>query len=191
MIETTRFSTSRLLGRNRGKGARRRPVSPLLLGCLLSGTLALSACSFPLPVAQPTPIASSNAATASAPQSSAPQSNAEPSAEITNPDATTGTGGVYGEFTSLSEACISVSATMLSVTILPLAALVGGNPDDIKKAKEELSQMQGKVPDELKPSFEKLRAYTESAGTDFRKYGEPEFEELMKPIQDWMDKNCK
>ncbi|BCW52059.1 hypothetical protein StoSoilB13_44010 (plasmid) [Arthrobacter sp. StoSoilB13] len=187
MIETTGSSTSRLPGRNRRKGAGRRGTSPLLIGCLLIGTLALSACSFPLPVAQPTPIASSNAPTASGPQSSA-----EPSAEISaSPDATTGTGGVYGEFASLSEACISVSAAMLSVTILPLAALVGGDPEDIKKAKEELSQMQGKVPDELKPSFEKLRAYTESAGTDFRKYGEPEFEELMKPIQDWMDKNCK
>jgi hypothetical protein len=189
MIETTRFSTSMLPGRNRRKGGSRRGTAPLLVGCLLIGTLALGACSFPLPVAQPTPIASSsNAATSN----SAPESSTEPSAEINaSPDAATGTGGVYGEFTSLSEACISVSATMLSVTILPLAALVGGDPEDIEKAKEELSRMQAKVPEELKPSFEKLRAYTESAGTDFRKYGEPEFEELMKPIQDWMDKNCK
>lgn len=183
MIETTRFNTSRLLGGNRRKGAGRRGSTPLLLGSLLTAILALSGCSFPLPVAQPTPIASS---------SNAPTSSTEPSAEISaSPDATTGTGGVYGEFTSLSEACISVSAAMLSVTILPLAAVVGGDPEDIKKAKEELSRMQDKVPEELKPSFEKLRAYTESAGTDFRKYGEPEFEELMKPIQDWMDKNCK
>ncbi|XAS72684.1 hypothetical protein VUN82_02155 [Micrococcaceae bacterium Sec5.1] len=188
MIETIRFSTSRLLGRNHRKGAGRRITIPLLLGCLLSATLALSACSFPLPVAQPTPIASSNAPSAS----NAPTSSTEPTAEISaSPDATTGTGGVYGEFTSLSEACVSVSAAMLSVTILPLAAVVGGDPEDIKKAKEELSRMQDKVPEELKPSFEKLRAYTESAGTDFRKYGEPEFEQLMKPIQDWMDKNCK
>lgn len=90
----------------------------------------------------------------------------------------------------MSEACISVSATMLSVTILPLAALAGGNPEDIEKAKQELSQMQGKVPEELKPAFEKLRAFTEAAGSDFSKYGDGEFEELIKPIQDWTDKNC-
>lgn len=86
---------------------------------------------------------------------------------------------------------MSVSATMLSVTLLPLAALVGGNPEDLEKAQQELSQLQGKVPEELKPAFEKLRDYTESAGSDFSKFGEPEFEELLKPIEDWMDKNCK
>lgn len=50
--------------------------------------------------------------------------------------------------------------------------------------------MEGKVPGELKPAFEKLRAFRESAGSDFRKYGDGQFEELMKPIQDWTDKNC-
>ncbi|MFJ5956072.1 hypothetical protein ACIQC5_08930 [Paenarthrobacter sp. NPDC092416] len=169
-------TTAERRGRTRVRSGR------LLLCALLTATLALSACSFPLPVAQPTPIASSTATNA------APST--EPSADISASTAQ-GTGGVYGDFTSMSEACIAVSATMLSVTILPLAALVGGNPDDIEKAKQELSQMQGKVPEELKPHFEKLRAFTESAGTDFSKYGEPEFEEAMKPIQDWMDKNCK
>ncbi|MEV7604154.1 hypothetical protein AB0N65_01765 [Paenarthrobacter sp. NPDC089322] len=170
-----------------------RTRSRLHVGAALVAALSLSACSFPLPVAQPTPKASA---------SNAQEPSAEPSAEVTAedsaspeptaiPDATSGNAGPYGEFTSLSEACLSVSATMLSVTILPLAALVGGNPEDIEKAKQELSQLQGKVPEELKPSFEKLRAFTEEAGTDFSKYGDPEFEELMKPIQDWMDKNCK
>lgn len=91
----------------------------------------------------------------------------------------------------MSEACLSVSATMLSVTILPLSAMVGGKPEDIEKAKQELSQMQGKVPEELKPAFEELRTFTEAAGTDFSKYGDGKFEELMKPIQDWTDKNCQ
>jgi hypothetical protein len=145
---------------------------------LLVVMLVLSACSFPTPVAQSTPAASSEA----------------PAADVgasANPDASTGTGGVYGEFGSMSEACLSVSATMLSVTILPLAAMAGGTPEDIEKAKQELSQMEGKVPEELKPAFEKLRAFTEAAGSDFSKYGDGQFEELMKPIQDWTEKNCK
>ncbi|MFE4196849.1 hypothetical protein ACFRJ9_13350 [Paenarthrobacter sp. NPDC056912] len=174
MVTITRPSTSRPSG--------------LLSAALLVLTLTLSACSFPLPVA--TPIASSSEAPAAQTPSSNPSADISASPEPTS-GSSSGTGGVYGEFTSLSEACISVSATMLSVTILPLAALVGGKSEDIEKAKQELSQMQGKVPEELKPSFEKLRAFTEAAGTDFSKYGEPEFEELMKPIQDWMDKNCK
>jgi len=158
----------------------------LVSAALLVAILALSACSFPTPVAQSTPSA---AASSEAPAADVGGS-ANPDASA-SPDANTGTGGVYGEFGSMSEACLSVSATMLSVTILPLAAMAGGKPEDIEKAKQELSQMEGKVPEELKPAFEKLRAFTEAAGSDFSKYGDGQFEELMKPIQDWTEKNCK
>ncbi|NWL31371.1 hypothetical protein [Paenarthrobacter nitroguajacolicus] len=164
----------------------------LLSAALLIAMLTLSACSFPTPVAQSTPSAasSSEAPAADVGASANPDASASPNTS-TSPDAPTGTGGVYGEFGSLSEACLSVSATMLSVTILPLAAMAGGTPEDIEKAKQELSQMEGKVPEELKPAFEKLRAFTEAAGSDFSKYGDGQFEELMKPIQDWTEKNCK
>lgn len=158
----------------------------LLSAALLIVMLTLSACSFPMPVAQSTP---SEAASSEAPAADLGAS-ANPDASA-DPNATAATGGVYGEFGSMSEACLSVSATMLSVTILPLAAMAGGKPEDIEKAKQELSQMEGKVPEELKPAFEKLRAFTEAAGSDFSKYGDGQFEELMKPIQDWTEKNCK
>ncbi|MCM0617480.1 hypothetical protein HAV21_06985 [Paenarthrobacter sp. MSM-2-10-13] len=46
------------------------------------------------------------------------------------------------------------------------------------------------MPGELKPVSEKRRVFTQSAGSDFSKYGDGQFEELMKPIQDWTDKNC-
>lgn len=158
----------------------------LLSAALLIVMLTLSACSFPMPVAQSTPsaAASSEAPAADLGASANPDASADR-------NATAATGGVYGEFGSMSEACLSVSATMLSVTILPLAAMAGGKPEDIEKAKQELSQMEGKVPEELKPAFEKLRAFTEAAGSDFSKYGDGQFEELMKPIQDWTEKNCK
>lgn len=149
----------------------------------LVAMLTLSACSSPSPAAQNTPAAASETPAAEVGSSSA-------SASAPSPDGSAGTDGVYGQFTSMSEACLSVSATMLSVTILPLAAMTGGNAEDIQKAKDELSKMQGKVPEELKPSFEKLRAFTESAGSDFSKYGDGQFEELMKPIQTWTEKNC-
>lgn len=98
---------------------------------------------------------------------------------------------MYGAFGSMNEACVSVSATWLSISLLPLASLAGGNPDDIKKAQDELAKMQGKVPDELKPHFEKLKAFIDSAGSDYSKYGTGEFEALSKPIEDWVNKNCK
>ncbi|UVJ39966.1 hypothetical protein [Arthrobacter sp. CJ23] len=153
----------------------------LLLGAILAASLALSACSFPQPTVQ---------STQTSPPSSAAPSSAAPSNAATD-QASGGAGGVFGAFGSMSEACIAVSATMLSVTILPLAGLMGGKSEDVEKAQAELAKMQGQVPDELKPHFEKLKAFTESAGSDFSKYGSGEFEEAMKPIEDWLDKNCK
>ncbi|MBO1268981.1 hypothetical protein [Arthrobacter cavernae] len=144
----------------------------LLLAVVLAAGLAVSACSFPSSAAQSTQTA--------APSSLAPSSPATDQA-----------GSGPGAFGSMSEACIAVSATMFSVTILPLAGLMGGKSEDVEKAQAELAKVQGQVSDELRPQFEKLKAFTESAGTDFSKYGSGEFEEAMKPIEEWLDKNCK
>lgn len=165
---------------------RGRVGGRLLLGAILAASLALSACSFPLPTAQSTPTTQSSS---TQPSSTQPSSAAPSSAAATDPPG--GGTGVFGAFGSMSEACIAVSATMLSVTILPLAALMGGKSEDVEKAQAELAKVQGQVPEELKPHFEKLKAFTESAGTDFSKYGSSEFEEAMKPIQAWLDKNCQ
>ena len=158
-----------------------------LAGILVAAAMALGGCAIPLPLPQGTPAAAESAATSPAPAADLPSAAPSADASVTGP----GVDGNYGQFSSLSEACLAVSATMLSVTLLPLAALAGGNPEDLQKARQELSQLEDKVPGELKPAFEKLRDYTESAGTDFSKFGDPEFEELLKPIEDWMDKNCK
>lgn len=160
---------------------RSRSGGPLLLGAALAASLAFSACSL-LPAAQST----------QTPQpSSAAPTNPLPSSPAATDPSSSGAGGALGAFGSMSEACIAVSATMLSVTILPLAGLMGGKSEDVEKAQAELAKVQGQVPDELKPHFEKLKAFTESAGSDFSKYGSGEFEEAMKPIEDWLDKNCQ
>ena len=171
--------------------ATSRSRKSTLAGILVAAAMALGACAIPLPLPQGTPAAAESAASSPAPAADLP--SAAPSAVPSAEASATGPGvdGNYGQFSSLSEACLAVSATMLSVTLLPLAALAGGNPEDLQKARQELSQLEGKVPGELKPAFEKLRDYTESAGTDFSKFGDPEFEELLKPIEHWMDKNCK
>ncbi len=131
--------------------------------------------------------------TSGQPSTSQPPSTAPPSSGASaspSPQATSGTGGLYGAFGTKTEACLAVSATLLSVSILPLAGAFGGKPEDVAKAQEELATLRDKVPDELKPHFAKLEAFTKEAGTDFSKYGTGEYEALIKPIQDWMDKNC-
>ncbi|SDJ30999.1 hypothetical protein SAMN05216555_10982 [Arthrobacter cupressi] len=160
-------------------GGKMKIRSRLLLAAVLASTMALGACSFPVPTVQATQGSAS-------PSSSSPE--AEPSPDDTS---TNGTGGLAGGFGSLNEACISVSATYWSISLLPMAGAMGGNPEDLKKLEDELAQLQGKVPDELKPHFEKLKAFMDSAGSDYSKHGTGEFEELSKPIQDWLDKNCK
>ncbi|MBB6406711.1 hypothetical protein [Arthrobacter sp. AZCC_0090] len=160
----------------------------LLLATLVASTLALSGCAFQLPTAQGTQSAQKTQSAQGKQQSSAaptPTQSSEPSAGPSSTD------GLYGAFGSMNEACVSVSATWLSISLLPLASLAGGNPDDVKKAQDELAKMQGKVPDELKPHFAKLKAFIDSAGSDYSKYGTGEFEALSKPIEDWVNKNCK
>ncbi|WP_168404505.1 hypothetical protein [Arthrobacter silvisoli] len=154
--------------------------SRLFLAAALAATMALGACSFPAPTAQNTQ------------QSNPPSPSAsEPSPEGSSSGSTGGSGGLAGGFGSMSEACLSVSATVLSISILPMAGAMGGNPDEVKKAQDELAKFQDKVPDELKPHFEKLKAFVDSAGTDYSKYGTGEFEQLFKPIEEWLDRNCK
>ncbi len=154
--------------------------SRLFLAAALAATMALGACSFPVPAAPKTQ------------ESATPSpSESEPSPEGSSSGSSDGAGGLAGGFGSMNEACLSVSATYLSISILPLAGMMGGKPEDVKKAQDELAKLQGKVPDELKPHFEKLKAFIDSAGSDFSKYGTGEFEELSKPIQEWLDKNCK
>ncbi len=151
--------------------------SRLFLAAALAATMALGACSFPAPTAQ------------NSQQSTSP-SSPEPSPGGTS-GSSGGAGRLFGGFSSMSEACVSVTATFLSIRILPLAGMMGGNPEDVKKAQDELAKFQDKVPDELKPHFEKLKALVDSAGSDFSKYGTDEFEQHFKPIEEWLDKNCK
>jgi hypothetical protein len=143
----------------------------LFLAAILSAGLALSACSVPVPTAP----------------------NPQPSTAESSPGTSGASGGegLAGGFGSMNEACVSVSATFLSISILPLAGLVGGKSEDVKKAQDELAKFQDKVPDELKPHFDKLKAFIDAAGSDFSKYGTGEFEQLSKPIEEWIDKNCK
>ena len=143
--------------------ATSRSRKSTLAGILVAAAMALGACAIPLPLPQGTPAAAESAASSPAPAADLPSAAPSAEASATGP----GVDGNYGQFSSLSEACLAVSATMLSVTLLPLAALAGGNPDDLQKARQELSQLEDKVPGELKPAFEKLRDYTESAGSDF------------------------
>lgn len=151
--------------------------------------MVLASCTIPIPTgsgpktSEATP--SQSTSSQAAPTSSSPSPGAEASGTTG-----TGAGGVLGGFGSMSDACVSVSAAMVSVAVLPLAGLLGGKPEDVAKAQEELAMLQGRLPEELKPHFAKLKAFTDSAGSDFSKYGTGEFEALMKPIQDWLDKNC-
>ncbi|WP_426301898.1 hypothetical protein [Arthrobacter sp. R-11] len=154
--------------------------SRLFLAAALAAAIALGGCSFPAPAAPKTQ------------ESTTPSpSESEPSPEDSSTGSSDGPGGLAGGFGSMNEACVSVSATYLSISILPMAGAMGGKPEDLKKAQDELAKFQAKVPDELKPHFEKLKAFIDSAGSDFSKYGTGEFEQLSKPIEEWLDKNCK
>lgn len=161
---------------------------------LLAVTLALTGCTF-LPSGGDAP--TSTAATGqTAPN---PQTSAD-SAESSGQKGGTASSaserplafptGLFGAFGSKSEACVSVAASVAVIGLLPLGAALGGNQADIGKARETIAQMTAKVPDELKPSFGRLQDVVNRMGTDYSSFDSQAFQEDLKPITDWLDKNC-
>ncbi|MCB5275016.1 hypothetical protein BJG92_02557 [Arthrobacter sp. SO5] len=146
--------------------------------------VALAACSGPVPAGLPSSTAGANPATSSPATSSQP-----PSSTGASP-ATTPGGGEVGGFGTIAEACGAVSATVLSVLVLPMAAATGKDTADVEKAKEALANMQGRVPAELKDSFDKLKSIAEDAGQDFSRFNTEEFDQPIAPIDAWLQANC-
>jgi hypothetical protein len=152
--------------------------------------LALTACSGPAPSGPPS---------GQTPASQPPSSSIAPVTPGTSaatagatPDATAGAtpDGGLGGFGTIAEACGAVSATVLSVLVLPMAAATGKDTADVEKAKEALARMQGQVPAELKDSFDKLKSIADDAGQDFSRFNTEEFDQAIAPIDAWLQAHC-
>lgn len=99
-------------------------------------------------------------------------------------------GGGLGGFGSVVEACAAVSATVLSVMTLPMAAAAGQDAAAAEKARSALEQLQDKVPAELKDPIDKLRSIAEAAGQDYTKFNASEFDQAIAPIDAWLQSHC-
>jgi hypothetical protein len=80
-----------------------------------------------------------------------------------------------------------VSATVVSVLVLPMAAATGQGTAEAEKARAELEKLQAKVPDEIKEPIAKLKAIAEAAGQDFAKFNSQEFDQAIAPINAWLE----
>lgn len=163
------------MGQISSQGRRRGPAA----GAAVL-VLALTACSGPAPSGQVSSPATPSPATPS-PVTSSPSPS--------SPGASPGAGGLGG-FGTLTEACGAVSATVLSVLVLPMAAAAGPDAADVENAKEALAKMQGQVPAELKESFDKLKSIADDAGQDFSRFNSEEFDKAIAPIDAWLQANC-
>ena len=104
-----------------------------------------------------------------------------------SPDAS---GGALGGFGSVTEACAAVSATVLSVLALPMAAATGQDTAEAEKARTELEKLQAKVPAEIKESIDKLKAVADDAGKDLSTFNSEEFDKAIAPIDAWLQSHC-
>lgn len=87
--------------------------------------------------------------------------------------------------------CLTVAGALAGVSFLPLTAAVGGlSGGDLDKAKASIREAMTKVPDELKPDFAKLSQVVDGMGTDLSKFDSAAFDDAVKPISGWLDKNC-
>jgi hypothetical protein len=170
--------------------ARPRGAVAAAASSALALSLALTGCS-----GTPGPAASSG------PQSQAPASPsstpfASPSSLPSGGDAGTApgspdaSGGALGGFGSITEACAAVSATVLSVLALPMAAATGQDTAEAEKARTELERLQAKVPAEIKESIDKLKSVADDAGKDLSKFNSEEFDKAIAPIDAWLQSHC-
>ena len=169
--------------------SRNRRRGFLAVAALLS--IALAACSGPTPPA-PSPSAASPSVQqpSTAPSSSSTSAVPDVSASAAPSGESSTDAGGLGRFGSISEACAAVSATVLSVLALPMAAAIGKDTADVEKAKEALAKMQGQVPPELKEPVDKLKSMADNAGQDFSKFDTEEFDKAIAPIDAWLQAHC-
>ncbi|WP_427016180.1 hypothetical protein ACQCSX_15580 [Pseudarthrobacter sp. P1] len=96
-----------------------------------------------------------------------------------------------GGTASTSSSCLTVAGALAGVSFLPLSAAVGATDSaDLDKAKAAIREAMSRVPDELKPDFAKLSEVVDAMGGDLSKFDTPAFEEAVKPISAWLEKNC-
>ncbi len=172
----------------------RRIPARAVTGSLLALTLALTGCTFlPSGGGAPTSTAATGQ-TAPNPQTS-PDSTESPGQQGGTTSSVSDSPlafqtGLFGAFGSKSDACLSVAASVAVIGLLPLGAALGGYQADIGKARETIAQMTAKVPDELKPSFARLQDVVNRMGTDYSSFDSQAFQDDLKPITDWLDRNC-
>ncbi|AXJ09683.1 hypothetical protein [Arthrobacter sp. PM3] len=162
------------------------PALILLLGLIP----ALTGCSGS---AGPAPSSISPFSTSPSSPAAAAPTQATPSASYSGtasagPDASAG--GGLGGFGSVVEACAAVSATVLSVMALPIAAAAGQDAAVAERARSALEQLQDKVPPELKDPIDKLKSIAEAAGPDYTKFNAEEFDQAIAPIDAWLQSHC-
>lgn len=175
----------------RGAGGPRGTLAAAAAAAL-AVSVALTGCSgLPVP-----PAPSGPQSTVPVP-SGTPSNNPSgiPSSTPSGSDAGTATGspeasGGAGGFGSIAEACAAVSATVLSVLVLPMAAAGGQNTAELEKARTELEKLQARVPVEIKDPIIKLKAISEAASRDLSSFNSEEFDKAIAPIDAWLQSHC-
>ncbi len=86
--------------------------------------------------------------------------------------------------------CLVVAAGVSSVLLAPLSFMGRSDPEAMGELEDQLHELQGRVPGELKPHFTRIADAAEGEQLGAGDFDEPAFRAALEPVQAWLEKHC-
>lgn len=98
--------------------------------------------------------------------------------------------GELGELGGNAEACLSVTAVVISGSTLAFFAKIDPSGESSKEMADQVAESMKKVPAEIKGDLENLLKVINASALDGKTWNDADFEKAMEPIGAWAKKNC-
>lgn len=98
--------------------------------------------------------------------------------------------GDLGKLGGNAEACLSVTAVVISGSTLAFFAKIDPTGESSKEMADQVAESMKKVPAEIKGDLENLLKVINESALDGKTWNDADFEKAMEPIGAWAKKNC-
>lgn len=98
--------------------------------------------------------------------------------------------GNLGALGDNAEACISVTAVVITGSTLAFLAKIDPSGENSQKMADQVAESMKPVPAEIKDDLENLLKVINASALDGETWDDASFETAMEPIAAWAKKNC-
>ncbi|MEV8145445.1 hypothetical protein [Specibacter sp. NPDC078709] len=108
----------------------------------------------------------------------------------TDPDTLATELGDLGVLGGNAEACVSVTAVVITGSTLAFLAKIDPSGESSQKMADQVQESMKKVPAEIKGDLENLLKVINDSAVDGKTWDDTKFQKAMEPIGAWAKKNC-